>query len=178
MLRTGIGVWVWQGVTHVLLFHMWMGIWGHGTLSTLNIALTLIPRRMFSCPPRAMLPFVLQSQYTQKTHSQTSFTFFYLIQFSLESSWFTMLCQFLLYSKVNQLYIYLLFFIFCSHIGHYRVLEGAPCTIQQVLIAIVCHGGQNVLLTISYVSCLLLVLSSAKTDIAFFAQKPCLARQS
>ena len=36
-----------------------------------------------------------------------------------------MLCQFLLYNKMNQLYIYvyLLIFRFCSHIGHYRVLS-------------------------------------------------------
>ena len=46
-------------------------------------------------------------------------------------------CQFLLYSKVNQLYIYLslLFFRFFSHIGHYRVLRRVPYAIQQVLIS-------------------------------------------
>ena len=35
-----------------------------------------------------------------------------------------MLCYFLLYSKVNQLYVYIypLFFRFFSHIGHSRVL--------------------------------------------------------
>ena len=34
-------------------------------------------------------------------------------------------CQFLLYRKVRQLYIYTypLFFRFCSHIGHYRTLN-------------------------------------------------------
>ena len=42
--------------------------------------------------------------------------------------------QFLLYSKVNQLYIYQLFLRFYSHIGHQRVLGGVPCAIQQVLI--------------------------------------------
>ena len=48
-----------------------------------------------------------------------------------------MSCQFLLYSKVNQLYryIYPLFFRFFSHIGHYRVLSRVPCAIQQVLIS-------------------------------------------
>ena len=36
-----------------------------------------------------------------------------------------MLCQFLLYSKVNQLYVYLypLFFGSLSHLGHYRELS-------------------------------------------------------
>ena len=48
-----------------------------------------------------------------------------------------MLYQFLLYSKVNHLYIYiyLLFFRFYSHIGHYRVLSRVACAIQQVLIS-------------------------------------------
>ena len=46
-----------------------------------------------------------------------------------------MLCQFLLYSKVNQLYIYTypLFFGFPSHLGHHRTLRRVPCAIQQVL---------------------------------------------
>ena len=47
-----------------------------------------------------------------------------------------MLCQFLQYSKVTQLYIYIypLFFRFYSHMCHYRVLSRVPCAIQQVLI--------------------------------------------
>ena len=47
------------------------------------------------------------------------------------------LCQFLLYSKVNQLYIYIypLFFRFFSHIGHQTVLSRVPCAMQQVLIS-------------------------------------------
>ena len=48
-----------------------------------------------------------------------------------------MLCYFQVYTKVNQLniYIYPLFFRFFSHIGHYRVLSRVPCAIQQVLIS-------------------------------------------
>ena len=48
-----------------------------------------------------------------------------------------MLCQFQVYSIVNQLYIYIypLCFRFFSHIGHYRVLSRVPCAIQQVLIS-------------------------------------------
>ena len=43
-----------------------------------------------------------------------------------------MLCYFLLYSKVNQLYIYIysLFFSFPSHLGHHRALSSVPCAIQ------------------------------------------------
>ena len=46
-----------------------------------------------------------------------------------------MLCQFQVYSKVNQLkiYIYPLFLMFFSHIGPYRVLSRALHAIQQVL---------------------------------------------
>ena len=48
-----------------------------------------------------------------------------------------MLCWFLLYSKVNQLYVYIhpLFFLFPSHLGHHRALSSVPCAIQQVLIS-------------------------------------------
>ena len=40
-----------------------------------------------------------------------------------------MLCYFLLYSKVIQLYIYI-FFRFFSIIGYYRVLTIVPCATQ------------------------------------------------
>ena len=38
---------------------------------------------------------------------------------------------------MNQVYIYVypLFILFFSHIGHYRVLSRVPCAIQQVLIS-------------------------------------------
>ena len=48
-----------------------------------------------------------------------------------------MLCQFLLYSKMNQLciYIYPLFFGLPSHLGHHRALSRIPCAIQYILIS-------------------------------------------
>ena len=47
-----------------------------------------------------------------------------------------MLCQFQVYSKVTQLYIYIypFFFRYFSHIGYYRILSRVPCAIQQVLV--------------------------------------------
>ena len=50
----------------------------------------------------------------------------------LEYGYSTVLRYFLLYSKVNQLYvyIYLLFFGFLYHLGHYRALRRVPCAIQ------------------------------------------------
>ena len=47
-----------------------------------------------------------------------------------------MLYYFLLYSKVNQLYIYIypLSFRFFSHIGYYRVLSRVPCAISRSLL--------------------------------------------
>ena len=45
-----------------------------------------------------------------------------------------MLCYFQVYSKVNQLYIHTLFKNFFPF-GHYRILSGVPCAIQQVLIS-------------------------------------------
>ena len=46
-----------------------------------------------------------------------------------------MLCHFLWYSKVDQLYIYIysLFFRFFSHWGHYRILSRLPCAIKYCL---------------------------------------------
>ena len=84
----------------------------------------------------------------QNKHSQTDASslgywglslpfFFFLISIGVYSC-FTVLCQFLLYSKVNQLYVYTypLFFGFPSHLGHHRaLLSGVPCAIQQVLIS-------------------------------------------
>ena len=54
-----------------------------------------------------------------------------ILHFILGYSGFTMLCYFLLYSKVSQLYIYIhpLFFRLISHILHYRVLSRVPCAI-------------------------------------------------
>ena len=48
-----------------------------------------------------------------------------------------MLCYFLLYSKVNQLYVYIypLFFRFPSHLVHHRSLNRVPCAEQYVLIS-------------------------------------------
>ena len=63
--------------------------------------------------------------------------FIFLIKkiFLLEYICVSMLYQFLLYSKVNQLYIHIYpcFFRFYSHRGHYKVLNRVPCTIRQFL---------------------------------------------
>lgn len=49
---------------------------------------------------------------------------------------FTLLCQLLLDSEMNQLYVHmcLLCFRFFSHVGHFRVSCRVPCAILQVLI--------------------------------------------
>ena len=48
-----------------------------------------------------------------------------------EYSCFTVLCQFLLYGKVNQLYVYMYspFFGFPSHLGHRWILSRIPCAV-------------------------------------------------
>ena len=55
----------------------------------------------------------------------------------MEYTCFTTLCYFLLYSKVNQLYIYIypFFFRFLSHLGHHRTLNTVSCAIQQIFIS-------------------------------------------
>ena len=53
--------------------------------------------------------------------------------------------SFLLYSKVNQSYVYIypLFFGFPSHLGYYRTPSRVPCATQKVLITVICftHGS-------------------------------------
>ena len=48
-----------------------------------------------------------------------------------------MFYSFLLYNKVNQLFVYIypLFFGFPSHLGHYRAFSRVPCAIQLVFIS-------------------------------------------
>ena len=54
----------------------------------------------------------------------------FLKKFLLKYSWFTMLCQSLLYSKVTQLYSYRhSFFIFFSIMVYHRILNIVPCAI-------------------------------------------------
>ena len=72
-----------------------------------------------------------------------SFFFFqFLLRYSklhLQLHCFTMLYQFVMYCKVNRLYIcihiYSLFFGFPFHLGHHRAVNRVPCAIQQVLIS-------------------------------------------
>ena len=51
-----------------------------------------------------------------------------------------MCCQFLLYSKVNDLYIRIsTLFLFPFHLGHHRALSRVLCAIQQVIISYLFH---------------------------------------
>ena len=45
------------------------------------------------------------------------------------------MCSFLLYIKMNQLYICPLFFRLPPHLGHHRELSGVTCAVQEVLIS-------------------------------------------
>ena len=69
----------------------------------------------------------------------------------LEYGCFTMSCQFLLYSKVNQLYIYTypLFFRLSSHLGHHRALSRVPCAVQQPLISSLVYTQQSIHVNLS-----------------------------
>ena len=54
-------------------------------------------------------------------------------------NWFTLFCQFMLYSKVTQsyiyIYIYVFFFTLSSIMFHHKSLDRVPWAIQQDLIA-------------------------------------------
>ena len=71
--------------------------------------------------------FLLSCQY-EKNQWFLHWFFFNLLKYSC----FTMLCYFLLYSKVNlpDVHIYPLFFGFPSHLGHRRAQNRVPCAIQ------------------------------------------------
>ena len=73
------------------------------------------------------IKFVLENELT---HLKNSFIYLFILKYSS----FTMLCQFLVYSKVIQLYIYTFFFIFFSIMVYYRTLNIVPCAIQQDLV--------------------------------------------
>ena len=49
--------------------------------------------------------------------------------FLLNYSWFTMLCYFLVYSKVVQLYIYIWIYVFFFIIGYYKILNIVSCAV-------------------------------------------------
>ena len=74
--------------------------------------------------------------------------YYYFFKILLE---YTMLCQFLPFSRVNWLYICLYslffknrFFPHISHINHYRVLSRVSCAIQEVLIIYFIYRGVSV----------------------------------
>lgn len=60
----------------------------------------------------------------------------------------TTLCQFQVYSKMDQIYIYicispLFFFRLLSHVDHHRVWRRVPCAMQQVPISHLFHIQQS-----------------------------------
>ena len=61
-----------------------------------------------------------------------SIAFFFNFCFISEYSWFTMSCQFQVYSTVFQLhiYMYLVYFMFFSHLSYSRMLNRVPCAMQ------------------------------------------------
>ena len=63
--------------------------------------------------------------------------FWHLYLFIYLNSWFTMFCQFLLYRKVAESYIYIHFFFLTlsSIVFRHKWLDMAPCAIEQDLIA-------------------------------------------
>ena len=56
-----------------------------------------------------------------------------------------MLYHFLLYQKMNQLYIYIhpLFFEFPSHLGYHRQLSGVFCAVQYILTSYLFYTSQG-----------------------------------
>ena len=85
-----------------------------------------------------------------------------------------MLCQFQVYSKVNQscMYIYPLFFRFFSHTGDYRVLSRVPCAIPQVLISYLFYVQQCVATWMDLEIVILSEVSQRKTPNSLYLSFP------
>ena len=66
----------------------------------------------------------------QYAHSNIPFLFFQDFSF-IYYSWFTILCKFLVYSKVNQLYIFF-FFILSSILFHHKWLDIVPLLYSRI----------------------------------------------
>ena len=118
-------------VLHSLnLVRVWKDvIWGF-LLLFLSTTVLIIDFFFFNFPVPA-----LNSNSGRFLYFLSFFLFLFLLCFLLSFFLFlflTMLYAFLLYSKVNQLYIYIypLSFRFFSHIGGYRVLSRVSCAIQ------------------------------------------------
>ena len=101
-----------------------------------NFPLALVPAHiqgLLSWPP-AQCSFALNMTSSVLSHDATvltiSFFFFFLVFYY---SWLTMLCQFPLYSKVTQLYIYIFSFshnIFC-HVPSQVIGYNSPCMLYS-----------------------------------------------
>ena len=89
-------------------------------------------------------PHGTQSTFVLCSGQRAVIKCFSFLKFLLACSCFTMLCQFLLYSKVNQpyVYMYLLFFILPSLLDHHRVLSRVPCAMQQALTSYLLYTQQ------------------------------------
>ena len=72
------------------------------------------------------------TEHTSNSKEMHIALFLLIKKLLLEYNCFTMLCKFLLYSRVNQLYVYIypLFCGFPPHLGHHRALSTVPCALQ------------------------------------------------
>ena len=83
---------------------------------------------------------------SMKSFSQDLLQHFFFLHcirflFLLKYSWFTMLCQFQVYSKAIHIsaFIHVLFFMFFFLIGYYKVLSRVPCaTIGPYCLPVLC----------------------------------------
>ena len=82
--------------------------------------------------PTTLFAFTLTSNpcpWNCRRHLSTVFCFLFLLKYS----WFTMLCQSLLYSKVTQLYIYIYVYILFQILFPYRWLQNIESSSPESL---------------------------------------------
>jgi len=93
----------------------------------------------------------------------------------LDYIYFTMLCQFLLYIKVNHLYIYIypLFFGFPSHLGHHGALSRFPALHSRF--SLVIYSVHRVNSVYYYISIKSPNLSISPLSVCMFVLHVCLS---
>ena len=80
----------------------------------------------------------LRKWHLNPLHSNANFKLYFLKLIFTGVYWFTMLYYFLLYGKVNQIYVYKYSLCFgsCSHKGHYRVVEVTVLYTRSLLVSL------------------------------------------
>ena len=130
--------------------HLWLAVVPPPTslqkLFPRKILCFFCPSYHMDSPPPHLNISVFQQREVNLTKNRKTFLFSTHFSFLLKYSYFTVLCQFQVYSKVIHLYICV--FRLFSIIGYCKILSIVPCATQQVLVACLFYVQQYVYVNI------------------------------